>query len=125
VRDAVKALIIDDDASVRRTLIGLLRRMFDEVDPWAAESADEAIAFLRDSMLEKPFDLVICDYNLLGTRTGGDVLEWIQQHASYLEARFMFLTSDDTAKALHPRYLEKPCDVSTLRAAIEATVQRS
>lgn len=121
----MKALIVEDDANIRRTLIRLLRRMFAEVEPVCAESVDEAIGHLRTATLEKGFTLVICDFNLIGARTGADVLAWIQEHASYLEERFLFLTSDERAKALHPRFIEKPCDVDVLRAAIEATVQRS
>jgi DNA-binding response OmpR family regulator len=121
----MKALIVEDDANLRRTTIRLLRRMFPEVEPACAESADEAIDLLREATIDRGFDLVICDFNLVGVRTGADVLAWIQEHASYLEERFLFLTSDERARTLHPRFLEKPCDVDTLRAAIEATVQRS
>jgi DNA-binding response OmpR family regulator len=118
----MKILVIEDEPNLRRTIMRMLRRMFGEVDMHGVDNADEAINQLRDAMLDKPFDLVLSDFNLVGPRTGGDVLEWIHTHASYLVDRFVFLTSDDRARQLHPRYLEKPCEPDVLRALIEATI---
>jgi DNA-binding NarL/FixJ family response regulator len=119
----MKTLVIEDEPSIRRALLSFLRRMFPEAELHAVDSADGAIEQLRNALLDKPFDLIISDFNLVGPRTGGDVLEWIHIHATYLVDRFVFLTSDDRARRLHPRFLEKPCDPATLRAAIEATMQ--
>jgi CheY-like chemotaxis protein len=116
----MKILIVEDDVNIRRSLIRLLRRMFDEIDPWATGYADEAVTFLRDAMLDKAFDLVICDWNLAGAQTGGHVLEWIREHASYLEARFLFLSANEASQKLGVRWVDKVSDVPVLRAAIQA-----
>lgn len=121
----MKALIIEDDAALRRVLIRTLRHLYIDVDVKVAESVDEAIDHLREAAVDKPFDLVTCDYNLLGTRTGADVLEWIQQHASYLVPRFLFISANDAVKNIHDNCLAKPADAAELRAALEATLQRS
>lgn len=118
----MKVLIVEDDAQLRRVLIRLMRHMFDDIDPWAAESADQAIEYLREAALDRPFDLVISDFNLLGTRTGGDIIEWIRDHASYLENRFLFLSSDERAKKFHRNWLPKPAEAADLRAAIQVTL---
>lgn len=125
LRVPVKALVVEDDAPLRRVIIRTLRHLYDNVDVKVAESVDEAIDHLREASLDRPFDLVTCDYNLLGTRTGADVLEWIQEHASYLVPHFLFLSANDVVKKLHDNCLEKPADAAQLRAAITATVQRS
>lgn len=121
----MKILVIEDDASIRRFVIGLLRRMFAGAAIEATEFADEAIALIKAATLDRPYDFVISDYNLVGLRTGGDVLEWIKDHASYLEPRFLFFSSDEKAAALHKHYIEKPCDTTALRAAIELVLNES
>lgn len=124
--DAVtmKALIIEDDSNIRRVVIRILRRMFDDVDPWAAETVHEAIGYLCEATVDKPFDLIICDWDLLGTPKGGEVLEWIREHASQLERRFMFLSGNEAAQKLGVKYVEKPCDAVTLHAAIRAVCEQ-
>jgi len=121
----MKALIVEDDASIRRAIIRTLRRMFDGIHICAAESADEAIDYLREAVLDRPFDLIISDWDLLGGQTGGDVLEWIREHASQLEPRFMFLSGNEAIQNQRVRFIEKPCDTATLKAAIEATLHQS
>lgn len=114
----MKVLIVEDDASIRKVIISVMRRMFDELDPWAAECVDQAIDFLKTSVLERQFDLVICDWDLLGARKGGEVLEWIREHASHLERRFMFFSGNEQAQACNARWLEKPAEISVLKASI-------
>lgn len=121
----MKILLIEDDATIRRAVTRLLRRMFDGALIQAAESADEAIDLIKEATLDRPFDLVISDFNLLGGPTGGDVLEWIREHATYLEPRFVFLTDNETAKAMHKNYVEKPCEAATLRTAIETALNEA
>ena len=121
----MKILVIEDAANIRRVVIRLLRQMFDGALIDATETADEAIDLIKVATLNTPYDFVISDFNLVGVRTGGDVLEWIRNHASYLEPRFLFLTSDDSAAKLHKYYVEKPCDSATLRTAIETVLNES
>lgn len=119
----MKVLIVEDDAPIRRVIIRVLRGMFPELDPWAAESADEAIDHLRSSMLERSFDLVICDWDLLGGQIGKTVLEWIRVHASQLEPRFLFHSANDAASRQRVPYVEKSSDLTLLRAAIKAACE--
>lgn len=125
LRVPVKVLVVEDDAMLRRVIIRTVRRLYTDVDVKIAESVDEAIDHLREAVLDRPFDLITCDYNLLGTRTGADVLEWIQDHASFLIPRFLFLSGNDAVNKLHDNCLAKPADAAELCAAIQATVQRS
>jgi CheY-like chemotaxis protein len=97
----VKALVIEDDELVRRSIIRMLRRWYDiEVEELRiAETADEAISLLRDSELERGFDLVVSDYTLRGSKTGLDVLQWIRVYVSRLEDRFVFFPGGITVTA--------------------------
>ncbi len=121
----MKVLVVEDDTTLRQLIIRTIRRLYTDVDVKIAESVDEAIDHLREAVIDRPFDLITCDYNLIGTRTGGDVLEWIQEHASFLIPRFLFLSGNDAVNKLHDNCLAKPADAADLRAAIQATVQRS
>ncbi len=121
----MKVLLVEDDASIRRIVIRVLRRVFDELDPWAAESVDQAVEYLREAVLDRPFDLIICDWDLLGVRKGGEVLEWVREHASHLERRFMFLSGNEAAQALGVKYIEKPCDAVTLLTMIRTVCEQS
>lgn len=121
----MKVLVIEDNITVRRMIIRLLRRMFDDARVEAAAYADEAITLIMTSTLDRPYDLVISDFNLLGGRTGGDVLAWVREHASYLEPRFLFFTSDDRAAKLHKNYVEKSHDTTELRMTIETMLNKS
>jgi DNA-binding response OmpR family regulator len=121
----MKVLVIEDDPMLRRIVIRTLRHLYTDVDVKVAESVDEAIDHLREAVLDKPFDLVTSDYNLLGSRTGADVLEWIREHASFLIPHFLFLSGNDEIWKLHDNCLAKPAGAAELRAAIQATVQRS
>lgn len=119
VRCAVRLLYVEDEAMVRTPVIRTLRRLFGDLDIKVAESADEAIALLREGMTDHAYDVVLSDYNLLGGQTGGDILAWVKTHASYLEARFLFLSGNPVVYKLHPHVLDKPCTSAELRAAIE------
>lgn len=119
----MRVLVIEDSAPLRRAIIGILRRTFPGVDTLAAETADDAIALLEQSACKGPaFDLVISDYNLLGWRTGGDVLDWIQAHLSYLERRFVFLSSDPAIQLRGVPFFDKPCDLDAFRAKLREIV---
>lgn len=119
----MRVLVIEDSAIIRRTLIGALCRMFPGVDTITAESADEAIALLQESACEGPaFDLITSDYNLLGTRTGGDVLDWIQAHLSHLESRFVFVSGNEAIRLRGVPFLEKPFVFADLREVLHGIV---
>jgi DNA-binding response OmpR family regulator len=125
----VKVLHVEDHPDVQRAVFRVLKRTFDQLDPWVADRADLAIEYLRDAELTAPCDLVICDWDLNGKETGKAVLTWIREHCSRLESKFLFFTANDAGAHQGVAYLEKPSDTETLRTAIMAllkpTEQRS
>lgn len=122
----MKILLVEDNDVLQRTITRMLRRTFDDVSVVAVDSADDAIDSLRGATLDQAYDFIISDFNLRGHRNGGDVLAWVQQHASYLETRFLFLSSDSVAVEKHHKpYVLKPCDASQLQAAIQAVLNDS
>lgn len=114
----MKVLIVEDDRNVALILARLIPRLLGPTEMRLAESSHEAIDHLKTSVLERQFDLVISDYDLLANTTGGEVLEWIREHLPHLEARFLFLSGNDEAAAFGVRTIEKPCDVKTLRSTL-------
>lgn len=115
----MKVLIVEDNEQIQRTLGRLLRRQFGDVDLCIADNADLAIEHLTASVLDREFDLVISDWNLVGPRTGGDVLHWIGEHASHLAKRFLFVSSDDAAQGHGVPWLDKGGDITELRTTIQ------
>jgi len=93
----MKFLLVEDDNTLYSTIARYLRRKFPGAAFERAESAHEAIDRLRNSATDVPFDLVVSDYNLLGTETGAHTLEWIRQYMTYLEPRFLFFSGNDNA----------------------------
>jgi CheY-like chemotaxis protein len=122
----MKVLVIEDDDNLRKTMISFIRRTFRDVDGLvvlAALTANEAIALLRESTCEgKAFDLVVSDYDLKDASTGGEVLDWIQAHLSYLESRFVFLSSDSAIARRGVPFFDKPCDLDALRIKMREIV---
>jgi CheY-like chemotaxis protein len=104
----VKVLIVEDEASIRRVLARVVRTAFDEVTLLVAESVDEAVDLLTQAMVDESMvDFVISDFNLLGTRTGAELLEWVRAHASYLENRFLFFSGNPEVEKLHRHVVAK------------------
>lgn len=119
----MKVLLVEDDVLIRKLTLRLLRSMFDNIEPWAADSVEQALDFLRESMLDRQFDLIVCDYDLVGWLKGDEVLAWVQTHASHLVRRFMFFSGNDAVKNRGVPAVEKPCEMALLRKTIEALVQ--
>lgn len=120
----MRVLVIEDDPLIRAYLERVLR--FEEyvtsVD--VSDNALHAINALATAEVEgTPFDLVISDYNIAGS-TGGDVLEWIRTHISRLENRFLFLSDDDRAEAMHRHFLRKPARTSQILSAINSLLNQ-
>ncbi len=119
----MRILVVEDNANISRMLNNMLRRIFPGATTTTVASADEAIAHLRDSACEGPtFDLVTCDYDLVGVRTGGDVLDWVQAHLSHLERRFVFVSGNDAIRQRGVPFLEKPFGFSSFRAVLHEVV---
>jgi PAS domain S-box-containing protein len=87
-----RALIIDDEASIRALLVRLLARRDYEVSE--AGSCAEAKA-ISD---RQSFDLVLCDVRL-GDGNGGECLRHLRQRQPDLGRRFVFVTGDIAALA--------------------------
>jgi PAS domain S-box-containing protein len=86
-----RALIIDDEASIRALLVRLLARR--EYDVTEAASCAEAKAAVSDA---RSFDLVLCDVRL-GDGNGGDCLRELRAAQPDLGRRFIFVTGDISA----------------------------
>lgn len=121
----MKVLIIEDDPAIQRALARLLRRQFLVEDIWVSDNATLAIEYLKTGLHGRSFDLILSDWDLIGNKNGGDVLDWLELHASHLVKRFMFISGNPLAEQRNVRSLCKPCDSATLRAAIEALTTTS
>jgi CheY-like chemotaxis protein len=121
-RGRPRALIIDDERSVRMAL----RRYF-ERSGWDVDEAEDGTVALR--MLERPgasaYALVISDLRMPG-RNGLEVHDWLAEHRPELFARLIIATGDVASPTIRefiqrtPRpVLEKPFELSTLAAMVK------
>ncbi|MBD3236664.1 MAG: response regulator [Candidatus Eisenbacteria bacterium] len=107
-----KALIVDDEALLVRTLSQAFREAGFEVA--SAGSAEEALEVYAS---HAPFDLIVVDNRLPG-KSGLDLLEAVERPA---DTRVVLMTAYDTADT-HKRslqlgvdlYLKKPFDLESL-----------
>ena len=117
-----RALIIDDERSVRVAL----RRYFERTG-WDVDEAEDGAAALR--MLERPdapdYALVMSDLRMPG-RSGFDVHDWLAQRRPALFARLIIATGDVASPMARefiqrtPRpVLEKPFELSALTAMVK------
>lgn len=116
-------LVIDDDASVREGMRGLLTRW--ECAVSTAADCNEAVAKARAM---RP-DVVLCDLNLADEQSGADVVELLQRECGGPRLACAFVTgesSQDLATSVrssgHP-VIHKPASASKLRALIEHLLQ--
>jgi two-component system, cell cycle sensor histidine kinase and response regulator CckA len=117
-----RLVLLEDDASVQRALVRLLRRMGAEVsafDPSFA-SEDEILQTLLRAMP----DAILLDLRL-GARRGGDLWRTLQKQVPKLASHVIFLsglTSCDSewedARATGQPTLSKPVDLAELGAAL-------
>ena len=117
----IRVLVVDDEASVRDAMQGLLTRWGCEVS--TAANGDEAIERARDRRL----DVVLCDLSLAGAESGIEVLERLR-HACTPAVACAFVTGESTPHLLaaaratgHPVAL-KPTSPGKLRALLEHLV---
>ena len=118
-----RVLIVDDEPGIRFAL----KRWF-ERQTWIVEEAEDGQQALRlverdDAVLA--FDLIVSDLHLPGI-SGEELLLKLQGTQPALAARLILTTGDsvqdaapDSVLATHPHVLQKPFDLSTLRAAVE------
>jgi CheY-like chemotaxis protein len=111
-------LVVDDDASVRDAMHGLLKRWDCEVS--TAADGDEALARARD---RRP-DVVLCDLDLAHGESGVEVVKAISRlHGEHI--RCAFVTGESSleliarARATGLPILFKPTTPGKLRAMLE------
>jgi PAS domain S-box-containing protein len=116
-----RILVVDDEPTVARALVRVLR----EHDTVVAQSGREALGLLEH---DRDFDVIFCDL-MMPQLTGMDVYEWIQAQQPGLESRFVFLTGG----AFTPRarafmdevpniFLEKPFEASLVHQIVRERV---
>lgn len=118
-----RILVVEDDVRLRNLLVESI--MLEGYQPKAAESAEEAIEFLKD----EKFDILLTDVNLPG-KSGLELLPIARQYNPNLYALVLtgFGTIDTAVQAMKlgaSDFLSKPIAlkdlISALRLAIEKT----
>jgi DNA-binding NtrC family response regulator len=121
-----RALIVDDEPTIRTSLARYLRRR-----GWHADEAEDGRAALAKLERAEPdgYQVVISDLRM--PHISGDQLhDWMAQHRPDLFARLILTTGDLSAPALRefltrtPRpVIEKPFELAVLAQLIETVAQ--
>ena len=123
-----RVLIVDDEAGIRFAL----KRWFERQQWTVVEAHDGARALeaAQESLTDghEPITLVVCDLHLPGI-SGEDVVRTWHTTQPALAARVILTTGDavdeaahDSVLGRHPHVLQKPFDLTMLRAAVERVV---
>jgi two-component system chemotaxis response regulator CheY len=121
VDTAMSILVVDDYNTMIRIIRNLLKQIgFENVDD--ATDGSSALAKMR----EKPYDLVISDWNM-APMTGYELLREIRSDPALKEARFIMITAESKTdnviaakKAGVDNYIVKPFNAQTLQHKIQA-----
>jgi two-component system NtrC family sensor kinase len=121
----LRALIVDDEQSIRMALTRYLKRQGWEVDQ--AEDGEVALRMLEESPASG-YSLVISDLRM-PRRSGLEVHDWLAQHRPDLFGRLIIATGDVAsppvrsfiARTSRP-VLEKPFELSELEELVKTTV---
>tara|TARA_R110001583_G_scaffold195503_2_gene374449 strand:- start:3576 stop:5759 length:2184 start_codon:yes stop_codon:yes gene_type:complete len=121
--DVCRILVVDDDASLRRTLPLVLAREGRSFEECA--SIADAIAALE----RKHFDLILLDYRLPDA-TGLDLLDWLTGHER--EEAVIVISGEDAIDAAigalrggADDYVRKPYHVAQLQRAVDSTLHKT
>ncbi len=114
-------LIVDDEEGARQSLRVIFK---DEYQILMAHDGASAVKLAQDNKI----DVAVCDVRMAGM-SGIEVLERLKFVAPDIEVVMMtaFETTDTMRQALRLRacdYINKPFDVSTMRQAVAAAMQR-
>ncbi|OQY60361.1 MAG: hypothetical protein B6245_01785 [Desulfobacteraceae bacterium 4572_88] len=97
----MKILVIDDQATVRKAMCIVLRKLgFSDITE--ADSGNRAMACLD----KKQFDLVISDMHMPAPDSGGpaksglDVLQYVKTHPRLKDTPFLMVTTDAEMKTI-------------------------
>lgn len=113
--EAPRVLIVEDEFLIRMLIADHLREIGYTVIE--AFNGDEAIAILKTGA---PFDLVFTDVRMPGTSDGMAVLEFVRQTRPELPVLVTsgHLNPDLAHAAGASGFLNKPCELDTVTAAI-------
>ncbi len=122
-KSKIRLLVVDDDASHRRTLLTLIAEWGYETS--GAEDGESAIELCR----ERPFDLVFMDVRMTGI-SGIEALKEIKAYNPAIPILIMTAYSDvenavEAIKAGAYDYLTKPLDFDELRLTLERAVDHA
>lgn len=109
----MRILHVEDDSAIARIVARDLMRNL-SADVCNVTTAEAAIAELAAGAA---FDLVISDYDLASSATGGDVLRWVRENLP--EMPFLFLSGNEAIEKLGAPWLAKPAFGKELRESIE------
>lgn len=112
-------LIVDDSGPVR----GVVRKLLYKLGYRFVDEAPEGAAALT-KISEKPFDLVISDWNM-EPMSGYELLEQVRSNKKYDKLRFLMMTADGTIdKIVRAKqagvscFIKKPFGTAELHAKI-------
>ncbi|MBF0551216.1 MAG: tetratricopeptide repeat protein, partial [Deltaproteobacteria bacterium] len=125
----LKALVVDDQTVMRRTIKHILRQVGNCQDVKEAEDGDTALALLQGE--RKPFDLIICDWNMPRMK-GIDLLKIIREDDSLKDIPFLLVTGEmdeatvaEAAETNVDAYILKPFGPKTLmEKVIQILIQK-
>lgn len=124
---ALRALVVDDYPGMRNAL-RLTLANFGIIKVQLAANAAEAIYQIRS----KPYDFILCDFNLGDGRDGQQLLEELRHGEGVsLETVFMMVTAESfyekvvaTAELAPDDYMIKPFSAEALRSRLESILLR-
>lgn len=127
----LKALLIDDMSGMRANLRAQLHQLGIQ-DVAQAASATEALKAIAQQPAGRPFDLVLCDYNLGGSTNGQQLLEHVRSKKLLLPATVWFMVTAEssydyvaTASDYAPDdYLIKPFTATNLESRLMRHFER-
>lgn len=124
-RSVYTALVIEDTAAVRQSIVDILT--FEKYEVFEASNGSDGIAMA----IEHLPDVIVCDVSMPGI-DGHEVLRRLRANASTARTPFIFLTAlgsrEDVRKGMEiggDDYLTKPFDPEELLTAVESRLARS
>ena len=116
----IKILIVDDFATLRMSLKGILEQLgYSEIDE--AEDGQEAVAKLK----EKDYNLIISDIDM-PVMNGFELLNYVRKDDNLKDIPVIYITAEaerekivESIKAGLDAYITKPFSISTLQQKID------
>jgi two-component system chemotaxis response regulator CheY len=116
----IKILIVDDFATLRMSLKGILEQLgYSEIDE--AADGQEAVGKLK----EKNYDLIMSDIDM-PVMNGFELLDYVKKNDDLKNIPVIFITAEaerekivEAIKAGLDAYITKPFSISTLQQKIE------